>query len=72
MGKNHPEFSEAKKIAFTASQSYWEDMGKELARKNAAVYIFQMKDRFSWGDSTPDNDLKGQEIKIIINKDDLL
>jgi hypothetical protein len=51
--KVHSEFRDSKEIAFTASESYWEDMGKELSRKNASVFIFNMRNRFrsTWSDN---------------------
>jgi len=63
--KVYPEFSEAKKVAFSASQTYWEDMGKEMARNNASVYIFNMKNRFGWKNDpcSKSDDLRANEIK---------
>lgn len=49
--KKYPEFKEAKEAALALSQAWWEDLGKELAMKgNAAIYIFNMKNRFGWTD----------------------
>lgn len=53
----HPEFSDAKKVFETASQRYWESVGKlgmlgQVKNFNAAVWIFSMKNRFKWRDVT--------------------
>lgn len=64
--KRHPEFESAKRIAFTASEAYWEDMGKDLARKNASVYIFQMRNRFNWKTTdTPQSTIEITEFNFI-------
>jgi hypothetical protein len=50
--KVHPKFTEAKKVAFSKSQGYWEDLGKKMAENgNAAVWKFNMKNRFGWRES---------------------
>lgn len=53
--KVHPEFSEAKKEAWSQNMLFWERVGMTgMAGKiqgfNAAVYIFNMKNRFKWRD----------------------
>lgn len=47
--KVYSEFSEAKKVAFSCSQAYWEDLGLQMAKNgNASVWKFNMKNRFGW------------------------
>lgn len=52
--ENRPEFSEALKAGERLSQAWWERLGREAAsgaRKiDAAVWIFNMKNRFGWRD----------------------
>ena len=55
--KVHPEFQEAKKLAFTHSRLFWEKVGIEGLRKdpdgsslNTTLWIFNMKNRFGWRD----------------------
>ena len=49
--KKYPEFSDAKKRGTVQSFDKWEDLGHRLAEEgNAAVYIFNMKNRFGWRD----------------------
>jgi hypothetical protein len=59
--KRHPDFSEAKDMAFAKNREFWEALGingihneswhqggsKSL---NASVWIFNMKNRFKWRD----------------------
>ena len=56
--KDHPEFAEAKEIAFNACLYFWETKGiagltapKEF---NAVVWYMNMKNRFGWRDTPPD------------------
>lgn len=51
----HPEFSEAKKLAFLQNKLFWERLGMAgMAGKipgfNATVWIFNMKNRHQWRD----------------------
>lgn len=59
--KRHPEFSVAKKIAWTKSQAWWEKIARDyLITKssredgttsfNTTAWIFTMKNRFGWRD----------------------
>lgn len=55
--RRYPEFAEAKKRGAAASRIWWENAGKigMLAPGfNAAVWIFNMKNRFGWRDKQPD------------------
>jgi hypothetical protein len=52
----HPEFSDAKKVAFTHNRLFWERIGQDGMRGkirnfNATVWIFNMKNRFKWHDN---------------------
>lgn len=58
------DFSDAKAIAFEASQAWWEDLGKDLAMKSASAYAFQMKNRFKW--SSKDNELSKENDNVVI------
>ena len=54
--KIHPEFSEAKKHGVSRSRIWWERAGQsgmlgEVKGFNAAVWIFNMKNRFGWRDA---------------------
>ena len=53
--RTRPPFSDAKKRFETASQRYWEMLGiagmtGQIKNFNAAVWIFNMKNRFKWRD----------------------
>ncbi len=49
----HPDFADTKRIGFALCQLWWETRGKiGLIDKsfNSAIWIFNMKNRFSWRD----------------------
>jgi len=51
----HPEFSEAKKLAFEKNRAFWEKIGTagmvgKIPGFNATVWIFNMKNRHGWRD----------------------
>jgi hypothetical protein len=55
--KVNPDFLDAKKLAFDACLSFWEDMGIEGCWNkpgektlNTGVWVFNMKNRFKWTD----------------------
>lgn len=53
--KRHKEFSEAKKKADALCQKWWERIGQaglsgRIRGFNAAIWIFNMKNRFHWRD----------------------
>ena len=63
--ERYPDFKKAKKVAFTASESWWEDLGKELSLKNASVYMFQMRNRFNWDKETNEQKSEERLIRVI-------
>lgn len=50
----HPDFTEACSIGLGLSEAWWQRLGREAADSrreiNAAVWIFNMKNRFRWRD----------------------
>lgn len=58
--KVHPEFSEAKNVAFQKNLLFWEQegikglWGSEKERFNSTVWIFNMKNRHRWRDRYDD------------------
>jgi transposase len=53
----HPDFSEAKQLAFNRNRIFWEGIGikhmlaeEKGIKLNSAVWIFNMKNRFKWRD----------------------
>lgn len=56
--KEYPEFTEAKKIALSKCQAWWERAGRKglYGNKenmfNSAVWIFNMRNRFGWRNET--------------------
>lgn len=53
--EEHPQFSHAKNIGEAHSRIFWENLGLsgirgEIQGFSAAVYIFNMKNRFLWRD----------------------
>jgi transposase len=65
--KVHPEFAEAKKLAFDQCLLTWEKIGigniinKESRSLNASIWIFNMKNRFKWRDKQAD------ETDVVVN-----
>ena len=62
--KVQPEFSEAKKEAWSQNMLFWERIGLTgMAGKmpgfNAAIWIFNMKNRFKWRDLHAADEAKG-------------
>ena len=51
--KAHPEFSEAKKTALPHSMVWWEKKGMS-GDINPTIWIFNMKNRFGWRDTKPE------------------
>lgn len=71
----HPEFSLAKKEASALSRLFWERLGIRIAagqlkNANAAVYIFNMKNRFKWRDRWNDEDGDTEGEPLIIKRAD--
>jgi hypothetical protein len=71
--KVHPEFSDAKRLAFAKCQVFWEEIGlrgiwtEEGGPKlNTGNYIFQMKNRFKWTDRVEVSGSEDSEIKPIV------
>lgn len=71
--KRHPEFLEAKKEAFNRNRLFWEKVGIEgmfMGGKdnpfNATVWIFNMKNRFSWRDKV-EHDSSEEGIKVTLS-----
>lgn len=67
----HTEFSAAKKVASAKCRIFWERMGRSIAlgklkNANAAVYIFNMKNRFRWRDrwDNEDGDTDGEPLIV--------
>jgi len=63
--REYPDFSDAKKRAEAASLLYWEKLGIDGVKGkikgfNAAMWIFNMKNRFKWRDR-PDEDIEERE-----------
>jgi hypothetical protein len=59
--KTHEEFAESKRIGEEKSRLIWEKIGMngtvgKIKNFNAASYIFNMKNRFGWRDSQPNED----------------
>lgn len=68
--KVHPEFLEAKSIAFEKNYQWWENEGhkgmwgdKEGPTFNTTLWIFQMKNRHRWRDRH-DVDLKSTDTQL--------
>lgn len=71
--KEHPTFSESKKIGWPKSKLMWEQMGIDgangtLEKFNTGAWIFNLKNRFGWKDKT-ETELT-TKIEINIDKDD--
>lgn len=56
--EKHPEFAEAKEIAFAKCQLHWETQAidgtwnhPEQSTLNVGVWVFNMKNRFGWRDA---------------------
>lgn len=68
------EFANAKKEAFLKCQNYWESLGidniiSENNRSlNAAVWCFNMKNRFKWRDKHEITGDDGKAINIVIDE----
>lgn len=75
--KVYPEFSDAKKKALDCARLYWEKLGRDhiindgKKSLNSAVWIFNMKNRFSdqWREKT-ETEISGNPIQINIQKED--
>lgn len=73
--KVHAEYSEAKKIAWSKSRHFWENIGLhgmtgKIPGFVSAVWIFNMKNRFKWHDNVkietkqdPEDKSKDEQIK---------
>jgi hypothetical protein len=70
--KVNPEFSEAKKVAFTHSLTWWEDLGKKLAMKSPAAYKYQMANRHNWTSEPVKGNDEERVIQIVLDPEDLL
>jgi hypothetical protein len=71
----HTEFSLAKKEASALSRLFWERLGIRIAagqlkNANAAVYIFNMKNRFKWRDRWDDEDGQSDGEPLIVKRAD--
>lgn len=65
--KVHPEFSEAKKRGSARSRHWWEmqgNLGMHMKGFNAAVWVFNMKNRFKWADRSEISGPDGGPIAI--------
>lgn len=73
--KDHPEFSNAKKLYTIHCQKYWEKKSndhithyKDGKQLNSAVWIFNMRNRFGWRDKPKDEiDERDNNINLNIN-----
>ena len=56
--EKHPDFLDARNKGYVECKAFWENIGLNLSlgecKGNAAVWIFNMKNRFKWRDLQPD------------------
>ena len=68
--KVHPEFSDAKSLAYQKSRLFWENIGIQASlgkiNTNSTIWIFNMKNRFRWRDKQPDEDDKAKAFEPIV------
>jgi hypothetical protein len=71
----HKDFSVAKNIASAKCRIFWERLGIRIAagqlkNANAAVYIFNMKNRFKWRDRWDSEDSENDGEPLIVKRAD--
>lgn len=71
-----PAFSDAKKEAFSKSRLFWEQAGMNGMASgtrdfNAAVWVFNMKNRFNWRDKVDAENKNETQVRVVVdgNKD---
>ena len=69
-----PEFLNAKKRGEEKCRRWWETLGTNLAagkkKGNAAVYIFNMKNRFGWRDKIETEIVQAEPFKFAYDKEE--
>jgi len=69
--KAHPEFSKSQKRAKAKCKIFWEQAGIDGMHKgkdfNAAVWIFNMKNRFNWKDKL-EHDIPPETLSAMFEK----
>lgn len=70
--EKHPEFLDAKRHGEIRCMRWWESLGCSLAsgnrQGNAAVFIFNMKNRFGWRDKQEITGSDGDAVKLVIER----
>ena len=72
--EKHDEFLQAKKEGENRCLRWWESLGNSLAsgkrKGNAAVYIFNMKNRFGWRDRQETEIIQSVPFQFAYTKED--
>ena len=71
--KQHPEFSDAKKVGSEKCYKVWEAIGLEASKgrlngASAAIWIFNMKNRFGWKDKQEISGPGDKPLTLVLKK----